>query len=147
MTPRTLRSSQPDSSSDGVQGTCRRWLSPANPLLRVLARLGQHRGNDPELERLDGGRAGLVFVPENDVVFVFARGQALERKAITQVDRTQRIGALGLVIQEALLAAKHRLLAFAADLPVLGEVSRENIILLHRLVLERTVVDQQFLLG
>src|SRR5271157_4895666 len=134
-----------DFFSDGAKGTCRRWLSPSNPLLRFLARLGQRRGNDPEFERLDGGRAGLVFVPEDDVVF--ARGQALERKAITQVDRTQRIGALGLVIQEALLAAKHRLLAFAADLPVLGEVSRENIILLHRLVLERTVVDQQFLLG
>src|SRR5271157_3511482 len=129
MTPRTLRSSQPDSSSDGVQGTCRRWLSPANPLLRVLARLGQHRGNDPELERLDCGRAGFIFVAENDVVFVFAGGKAFERKAIAQVDRTQRIAALWLVIKEALLAEKHRLLASAADLPVLGEVSREKIVL------------------
>jgi len=57
-----------DFSSDGAQGTCRRWLSPSNPLLRFLARLGQHRGNDPEFERLDGGRAGLVFVPEDDLV-------------------------------------------------------------------------------
>jgi len=90
-----------DFSSDGARGTCRRRLSPATLPLRVLARLGQHRSNDPEFDRLDGRRARLVLVAEDDVVFVFARGKALQRKAITQVNRSQRIAALGFVIEEA----------------------------------------------
>ncbi len=47
-------------------------LRPATFRVRVLARLGQHWSHDPEFERLDRGRTGLVFIAKDDVVFVVA---------------------------------------------------------------------------